>query len=106
MEKSKHKSHGLYKDYRIGKYVFTVKFTFTAGIDGGPAVVVHVMDWHQPPHNLWGRIFETWKYSLNCGIWDPMLTEASLEAYAIDKCKLETVRRLNVERGYKEWETF
>lgn len=97
-----------YKDYRVGKYVFTVKFIFTldGGINGGPAVIVHLMDWHQPPHNLWGRISEIWKYSLNCNIWDPMLTEASLEAYTTDKCKLEMVRRLNVERGYKEWEAF
>lgn len=96
-----------YRDYRIGKDVYTVKFTYlrNGGINSGPAVYVEIMTWHLPPHNFWQRITEFWKYNLNCGTWDPALTEASLEAYCIDKCNIETVRRIDIERGDKNWES-
>lgn len=99
-----------YKDYRIGKYVFTVKFIFAlnggGGIRNGSAIIVHVMNWHQPPRNLWGRISEIWKYSLDCSTWDPMLTNMTLEDYTIYRCNHEAEWQMNVERCNKEWETF
>lgn len=95
-----------YKDYRIGQDVYTVKQTYEphGGINSNPSVYVEIMEWHLPPRNFWQRITEFWKYNLNCWTWDPMLTEASLEAYCIDKCNLETMRRIKAERGAKEWE--
>lgn len=106
MKKSKYKNYRLYKDYRIGKYIFTVKYTYmlNGGINGNPAVYVQVMEWHQPPRNLWEKISEFWKYNLDSGTWDTLLTDAALEDYAIDKCTHEVERRMNVERCDKEWE--
>ena len=96
-----------YRDYRICEDVYTVKLTYmhNGGINGGSAVYVEIMTWHLPPRNFWQRISEFWKYNLNTGTWDPMLTEASLDAYIVDKCNFETVRRIKVQRGDKDWES-
>lgn len=89
-----------YKDYRIGRDVYTIKLTrLSHGV-----VYVQVMKWHLPPRNLWERITEWWKYIICEGVWDPTLMEASLDAYCIDKCNLETVKRIAIKRGDKEWE--
>jgi hypothetical protein len=97
-----------YKDYRIGRDVYTVKLEYQpqGGFHYNPAVRVEVMKWHQPPRNLWERITEWWKYYLSGWTWDPSLTKTSLDAYCVDKCNLETEQRLTIERGDKEWEAF
>lgn len=95
-----------YRDYRIGRDVYTVKliYKYSGGISSGPAIYFRVMEWHQPPCGLWQRITEFWKYNLNTWTWDPALTDIPLQDYVINKCNLETTRRLEVERGDKEWE--
>ena len=95
-----------YEDYRIGRDVYTVKLTHLphGGFFYNPVVRVQVMKWHLRPRNLWERITEWWKYSISDWEWDPTLTESSLDAYCIDKCNLETVKRIAIERGDKEWE--
>lgn len=99
------KNEVKYKDYRIGRDVYTVKLTYLPHGDFcGPAVSVQVMKWHQPPRNLRERITEWWKYSISDWEWIPTLTESSLDAYCIDKCNYETVKRIAIERGDKEWE--
>lgn len=100
------KNQVKYKDYRIGWGVYTVKLTYKpqGGFYYTPIVKVDVMRWHQPPRNLWQKIAEFWQYNLNSYVWDPTLTEASLESYCIDKCKCERTRERNIERGDKEWE--
>ena len=99
------KNEVKYKDYRIGRDVYTVKLTyFPQGGLFGPEVNVEVMKWHLPPRNLWERITEWWKYSLSGWVWNPTLTESSLDAYCIDKCNYETAKRIAIERGDKEWE--
>lgn len=100
------KNEVRYKDYRIGRDVYTVKLMYQpqGGFCYNPVVRVEVMKWHLPPRNLWERITEWWKYYLSGGTWDPSLTEASLDAYCIDKCNYETWQRITVERGDKEWE--
>lgn len=99
------KNEVKYKDYRIGRDVYTVKLTYLPqGGCFGPEVRVEVMKWHQPPRNLWERITEWWKYYLSGWEWIPSLTEASLDAYCIDKCNYETWQRITAERGDKEWE--
>lgn len=94
-----------YENYRIGRDVYTVKLTHLpkGGIDYNPAVRVQVMEWHLPPRNLWERITEWWRYNIDDCLWDPLLTEASLDTYCIDKCNLETVRRIKIARGDTEW---
>jgi hypothetical protein len=94
-----------YEDYRIGHDVYTVKLTRLpkGGINYNPAVRVQVMEWHLPPRNLWERITEWWKYSISEYVWDPLLTEASLNAYCIDKCNAETLKRIAIEKGETEW---
>ena len=95
-----------YEDYRIGRDVYTVKLTHLphGGFHYTPVVRVQVMKWHPSPRNLWERITEWWKYDIDDWVWDPLLTDASLYAYCIDKCKLVTEKRIAIERGNKEWE--
>lgn len=95
-----------YKDYRIGCDIYTVKMTYApcGGITNGPAVDVQVMEWHLPPRKWWEKLAEFWKYNLSTWTWDPTMTETSLEAFVIDKCKSESARRIAVRRGDKEWE--
>ena len=104
------KNEVRYKDYRIGRDVYTVKLTPLppGSFFYGPVVRVQVMEWHLPPRNLRERITEWWKYNISTWEWVPALTEASLDAYCIDKCKFEAARRIAFERGNergnKEWE--
>ena len=97
-----------YKDYRIGWDVYTVKLTHLpqGGFHYTPVVRVQVMKWHLPPRNLWERITEWWKYIISDWEWDPTLTGASLDAYCTNKCYLETVKRIAIERGDKEWDIY
>jgi hypothetical protein len=97
-----------YKDYRIGRDVYTVKLTHLpqGGFFYNPVVRVQIMKWHLPPRNLWERVTEWWKYNIDTHVWDPTLTEVSLNAYCIDECNLATANRIAVERGDKEWEAF
>ena len=98
------KNEVKYKDYRIGRDVYTVKLTYSPqGSLFGPEVHVKVMKWHLPPRNLWERIAEWWKYYLSGWVWNPTLTDASLDAYCIDKCNYEAAQRIAIERGDKEW---
>ena len=94
-----------YKDYRIGRDAYTVKLTHSPNSHYTP-VVVRVMEWHVPPRNLWERITEWWKYDINDYLWNPLLTETSLDAYCTDKCKFITAQRIAIKKGDKEWETF
>lgn len=99
------KNEVKYKDYRIGRDVYTVKLIYLPqGGPLGPEVHVEVMKWHLPPRNLWEYITEWWKYSLSNWDWIPALTKVSLDAYCIDKCNYETAKRIAIERGDKEWE--
>ena len=95
-----------YKDYRIGHYVYTVKLTRlpNGGFHYTPVVRVQVMKWHLRPRNLWECITEWWKYNINNWVWDPTLTETSLDDYCINKCNFITNKRIAIERGDKEWE--
>lgn len=94
-----------YEDYRIGRDVYTVKLTHLpkGGFHYTPVVCVQVMEWHLPPRNLWERISEWWKYDIDDYLWDPLLTDASLDAYCISKCSFETDKRIAIKRGETEW---
>lgn len=95
-----------YKDYRIGRDVYTVKMTYVpyGGITNGPAVDINVMEWHLLPRKWWEKLTEFWKYNLSTWTWDPAMTEASLDAYCIFKCHFETAKRIKVKRCDEEWE--
>ncbi len=94
-----------YENYRIGYDVYTVKLTHlpNGGFNYNPVVRVQVMEWHLPPRNLWERISEWWKYDINDYLWDPLLTDASLDDYCMNKCKSETAKRIAIKRGKTEW---
>ena len=94
-----------YEDYRIGHDLYTVKLTHlpSGGINYNPVVRVQVMEWHLPPRNLWERIAEWWKYDIRDYVWDPLLTETSLDEYCINKCNSETAKRIAIKRGETEW---
>ena len=100
------KNEVRYKDYRIGRDVYTVKLTYLpqGGFSYNPVVHVEVMKWHLPPRNLWERITEWWKYYLSDGTWDPIWIDTSLDDYCIEKCNFETAQRIAIERCNKEWE--
>lgn len=94
-----------YRDYRIGKEVYTVKLVFqpNGSIFNGPAVDVHVMAWHLPPRNLWERLIEWWRYGISDSTWEPQISAASLDAYIIDKCAYENNKHLCQDRSLREW---
>lgn len=50
------------------------------------------------------KISEFWKYHLDSGTWDTLLTDTALEDYAIDRCSRVAKWRMDVERCDKEWE--
>ena len=95
-----------YKDIRVGHYVYTVKMKLLpqGSVFNGTAVEVDVMAWHLPPRNFWERLAEFWRFSLSSWTWDPQISEASLEAFVIDKCAYETNKLLCQDRGVREWE--
>lgn len=94
-----------YENYHIDKDAYTVKLTHlpNGGLCYNPVVRVQVMKWHLPPRNLWERVIEWWKYDISDYVWDPLLTEASLDEYCFDKCNLETAKRIAIKRGDSEW---
>jgi len=88
-----------YENYRIGRDVYTVKLThLPQGV-----VYVQVMKWHLPPRTFWERISEWWKYTIEEHVWDPLLTDASLDEYCIAQCEKESDRRIRIQRGFDEW---
>lgn len=97
-----------YEDYYTEYDVYTVKLTHLpqGGFYYNPVVRVQVMKWHLRPRNLWERITEWRKYGISDWEWDPTLTEASLDAYCVNKCNLETAKRIAIARCDKEWEAF
>lgn len=94
-----------YKDYRIGKHVFTVKLTHLphGGVCSNDSVKVEIMEWHTPPRNFWERITESWKYYLNSWVWDPYVTGASLDYFCISYCDYEASKKADSEKFQKEW---
>lgn len=95
-----------YKDYRVGREIYTVKMKYmpNGSIFNGTAVSVQVMKWHTQPRTIWEKLTEFWRYELSSWTWDPQISESSLEAYVIDKCAFEADKRLRQGRGAKEWE--
>lgn len=93
-----------YEDYRIGRDVYTVKLILLprGGFHYTPVVRVQVMELHSTPRNLWERITERRKYDISDWEWDPTLTEFSLDAYCVDKCNLETEKRIAIEKGNEQ----
>lgn len=74
-----------YKDYRIGKDTYTVKFTQLKSYNGieRPVIKLNLMTWHMKPQNLIARCLEKWKYNLSTVIWNPLLTTTTLDEYCV-----------------------
>lgn len=94
-----------YIDYHFGDDIYTVKLTYlpSGGFHYTPAVRVQVMVQHLPPRNFWERISEWWKYDINDYLWDPQLTDISLNDYCINKCNFDRSRRIAIQRCKAEW---
>ena len=74
-----------YKDYRIGKYIFTVRFQRRYDL-WGPAVDVEVWEQHTPRTGCIHRLIDFFKYSRYWhGTWLADKDE-TLEEYAIRLC--------------------
>jgi hypothetical protein len=94
-----------YKDYQVWNEIYTVKQTYlpTGGIECNPAVRVEVMEQHPIPRNLWERITEWFKYNISTYVWDPLLTDASLDFYCMGKCVAEATERIAIKKTETEW---
>lgn len=91
----------IYKDYRIGEYVFTVHLSRDSDGD----VRIEVYDWHLPPHTKRERIKQWWKLkSRDYFYWRPSFTSLNLEEYILER--IETVISRIEEEKYalEEWE--
>lgn len=94
-----------YNDYHVSDDIYTVKMTYlpTGGVEYNPVIRVQVMEQHPVPRNLWERITEWFKYNISTYVWDPMLTDASLDSWCLYKCVFETVKRNSAKRIDTEW---
>ena len=95
-----------YKDYRIGKYTFTLHLNRDADGD----VRIAVFDWHLPPRSWWEHLKQ--KYSVKCyGVkyWRPNFlphSYISLEDF-IQSFLEEIINKWELnERIEKEWANF
>ena len=74
-----------YKDYRIGKYLFTVRFTRRYDL-GVPAVDVEVFEQHTPRTGLIHRLIDFFKYDRYWSGCYFVGDDETLDEYAIRCC--------------------
>lgn len=91
-----------YKDYRIGKYLFTVRFQRRYDL-GGPAVDVEVFEQHTPRKGFIYRLIDFFKYNRYWhGTW--LAGDEPLENYAIRLCDLVATTMEEVKDAEKFWD--
>lgn len=88
----------IYKDYRIGKYIFTVHLLKGKN---DKDIYIEICDWHLPPRNRKERrkikVYDYffWRYDLE--------TE-SIEDFILKEC-LFVIKKIEKEKDfYKQWE--
>jgi hypothetical protein len=90
-----------YKDYRIGKYIFTVRFQRRYD-RSGPVVNVEVWEQHTPRKGFIYRLIEFFKYNRYWyGIW--FAGNEPLENYAIRLCNFVANAMKEVDDAEKFW---
>ena len=90
-----------YKDYRIGKYLFTVRFQRRYDLCG-PAVDVEVWEQHTPRKGFIYRLIDFFKYSRYWhGTW--LAGDEPLEDYAIRLCDFVVSAMKEVDDAEKFW---
>ena len=91
-----------YKDYRIGKYLFTVQFIRRYDL-GSPAVDVIVWEHHTPRKRFIHRLIDFFKYEHYWhGTW--MAGDEPLEDYAIRLCDCVATTMEEVKDAEKFWD--
>ena len=91
-----------YKDYRIGKYLFTVQFIRRYDL-GSPAVDVIVWEHHTPRKHFIHRVIDFFKYEHYWwGTWLASSDE-TLEEYAIRLCDFVVNAMENEKNAEKFW---
>lgn len=91
-----------YKDYRIGKYLFTVRFQRRYDL-GGPAVDVEVFEQHTPRTGFIHRLIDFFKYDRYWhGTW--LAGDEPLENYAICLCDLVATTMEDEKDVEKFWD--
>lgn len=94
-----------YRECRIGEELFTIKLIYkpTGGLCYNPIVKVRIMKWHTKPVTLLEKLLEVFKFSIDCGEWDPLLIDSSLEEYCKHKCLNYVNRQDTMNRAEIEW---
>lgn len=91
-----------YKDYRIGKYIFTVRFQRRYDL-GEPAVEVEVWEQHTPRTGFIHRLIDFFKYNRYWhGTW--IAGDEPLKDYAIRLCDFVVNAMEEVEDAEKFWD--
>lgn len=91
-----------YKDYRIGKYLFTVQFIRRYDL-GSPAVDVIVWEHHTPRKHFIHRVIDFFKYTnYYHQTWISGMFE-TIEEYAIHLCDLAVNQIEGKAKAEKFW---
>lgn len=91
-----------YKDYRIGKYLFTVQFIRRYDL-GSPAVDVIVWEHHTPRKRFIHRLIDFFKYTnYYHQTWISGMSE-TIEEYAIHLCGLAVNQIEGKAKAEKFW---
>lgn len=94
-----------YKNYRIGKYLFTVEIK--KGCDYfGDYFDITVRDRHDIPRNFFEKIKLKFKsgYVIGGSYWRPLFNRESFERYVLSKLNFIVENKFNVEEANTFWE--
>ena len=97
-----------WKDFRIGKNIFTVRARRYDDSTFGMIIEYNIFEPHSHPRNWRERLCESWKYKeygyLNR--WIEGLSEISLEKHIINTCLLIIDDKEKNEKAEKDWKNF
>ena len=94
-----------YKNYRIGKYLFTVEIK--KGCDCfGDYFYITIRDRHDAPRNFFERIKLKFKneYVIGDSYWRPLFDKKNFERFILDKLDFIVDNKFNLEEANILWE--
>lgn len=94
-----------YKNYRIGKYLFTVEIK--KGCDCfGDYFYITIRDRHDVPRNFFERIKLKFKneYVIGDSYWRPLFDKKNFERFILDKLDFIVDNKFNLEEANILWE--
>lgn len=94
-----------YKNYRIGKYLFTVEIV--KGCDFlGDYYNITIRDRHDVPQNFFERIKLKFNdgYVIGNSYWRPLFDKESFERFVLDKLDFIVENKFKVEEANTMWE--